>query len=57
MKRQNARVQPDLVVMAAGDLARRRFDPATRLEIINLLKVALTECGAASARKRESDDE
>lgn len=55
MERQARWPQLDLLVLAARDLARRRFNPATRAEIVNLLKVLLSEC-AAAGRPGVDDD-
>ena len=41
MEQHARRQQLDLLLLAARDLARPRFDPATRTEIVNLLKVLL----------------
>jgi hypothetical protein len=57
MEQQARRRQLDLLVLAAGDLARRRFDPATRAEIVNLLKVLLNECAVSAAGRPEMDDD
>lgn len=57
MEQHARRQQLDLLVLAARDLARRRFDPATRAEIVNLLKVLLSECAVAAAGRPEVDDD
>jgi len=57
MEQHARRQQLDLLVLAARDLARRRFDPATRTEIVNLLKVLLSECAVAAAGRPGVDDD
>jgi len=55
MAQQPPNQQFDLVVLAEGRL--HRLDPASRAEIIKLLKLLLNECVGFTVKSREPDDE
>lgn len=55
MAQQPPNQQFDLVVLAEGRLPH--LDPASRAEIIKLLKLLLSECVGLTAKAKEADDE
>jgi hypothetical protein len=55
MAQQPPNQQFDLVVLAEGRL--QHLDPASRVEIIKLLKLLLNECVGFTAKSKEPDDE
>lgn len=58
MKEQRARGrQLDLLMLAARDLAPQLFDPATRSQIVTLLKILLSDHVVTAARIPEDGDD
>jgi hypothetical protein len=55
MAQQPPNQQFDLVVLAEGRLPH--LDPASRAEIIKLLKLLLSECVGLTAKAKEANDE
>jgi hypothetical protein len=58
MKEQRAQGrQLDLLMLAGRDLAPQLFDPATRSEIVNLLKILLSDHVVTAVRIPEGSDD
>lgn len=49
--------QLDLLMLAADDVVPRLFDPATRAEIVSLLKALLSDRLAPPRTPEETDDD
>jgi len=49
--------QLELLMLAAADVTPRLFDPATRVEIVNLLKGLLSDRLALMRMPAETDDD
>jgi hypothetical protein len=57
MERAAQERQLDLLMLTADDLEPRLFDPATRMQIVSLLKVLLSDRLGLIRMPAETDDE
>ncbi len=57
MEQQAQERQLDLLMLAAEDVTPRQFDPATRAEIVTLLKALLSDRLTLIRMPAETDDD